>query len=377
MEKVMGHVIHTKTGREGLEARVNEPYWRVLKRGRAIGFRKIAAPTRGSWLARMRPAGGGAKYEYEVLGDTEKLPDYDGALEAAEKWFKLKAGGVKTDDIKTVADACRAYVKERRTSKSEACAHDADKRFERTVYDAHLGRVKLANLRIDHVREWRDGLELKPAAANRTLTALKAALNLHDDYVEPALLVKLRTKLKPLAGGKKRRDLYLDLTQRRALLKAATGAVRDLIEAAAITGARAGELVNATVAQYKAGDTAMTFIGKTGERTVLLSAAAVTLFDRLAEGKAPADRLLTRDDKKPWSHSDWDELVREAAKAAKLKAGTCLYTLRHSYITDAINAGNSTLAVARFVGTSVTMIDRFYGQKTDDSQKKLAQLVML
>jgi len=74
----------------------------------------------------------------------------------------------------------------------------------------------------------------------------------------------------------------------------------------------------------------MTFRGKTGARTVPLSAPALALFKRLSGSKLPAARLLVRDDGKPWAHSDWDQLVREAAAEAELPAGTCLYTLRHS-----------------------------------------------
>jgi hypothetical protein len=48
--------------------------------------------------------------------------------------------------------------------------------------------------------------------------------------------------VKPYKNAGKRRDLYLDLEQRRALLAASHGALRDLLEAAMLTGARAGEL---------------------------------------------------------------------------------------------------------------------------------------
>jgi len=41
---------------------------------------------------------------------------------------------VQTEDVQTVYDACRAYVKNRQTAKGQACAQDAEKRFERTVY---------------------------------------------------------------------------------------------------------------------------------------------------------------------------------------------------------------------------------------------------
>jgi integrase len=378
-----GEEIQKTRVRDGLQPRVHEPYWRALERGRALGFRKIAAD-KGYWIARMRPDGGGAKYEYEPLGEVSISFGWDAAKAAAEKWFKRTAAGIKTGDVVTVEDACRAYVKERQASKSEACAHDAEIRFQRTVYGKTLGQQKLEKLRAATVRDWRDGLKCSPGTTNRTLTALKAALNLavREKHAPVELALELRL-VKPLPGGKNRRDLYLDLKQRRALLGAAQGAVRDLIEGVALTGARAGELVRATVSQFDTRTKSMTFAGKTGSRTVPLSPPAVALFDRLATDKRPTDRLFQRDDGHPWAHSDWDEYVREVAKAAKLPAeprtGVCLYTLRHSFITEALDGGKmGTLEVARLVGTSVMMIEKNYGHlAAKAAQKRLAKVVML
>jgi integrase len=221
------------------------------------------------------------------------------------------------------------------------------------------------------------------AAANRTLTALKAALNfaIYEGYATAQLSGELR-RVRPLPGGKGRRDLYLDLGQRRALLHAAIGAVRDLIEGAALTGARAGELINATVSQFDARTQTMAFSGKTGDRRVPLSPAAVVLFKRLAVARTSESRLFVRDDGMPWRHSDWDHLVRDAARAAGLPAqpggGTCLYTLRHSFITEALMAGLSTLEVARLVGTSVMMIEKHYGHLAGQAaRRRLATVAIL
>lgn len=166
------------------------------------------------------------------------------------------------------------------------------------------------------------------------------------------------------------------------MLHAAIGAVRDLIEGAALTGARAGELINATVSQFDARTQTMVFSGKTGDRRVPLSPAAVALFKRLAGARSSESRLFVRDDGMPWKHSDWDGLVRDAAKAAGLPAqpgrGTCLYTLRHSFITEALMAGLSTLEVARLVGTSVLMIEKHYGHLAGQAaRRRLATVAIL
>jgi len=150
------------------------------------------------------------------------------------------------------------------------------------------------------------------------------------------------------------------------------------MEAAALTGARAGELTSATCGQFDARLKTIKFDGKTGARDVVLSASALRLFKRLAKEKALMAPLLTRDDSKPWAHSDWDGLVRDAAAKAGLPKGTCLYTLRHSFITQAITDGMTTLDVARLCGTSVGMIEKHYGHFVKNAASaRLAKVRML
>lgn len=372
----MAHKLHLSSVRKALPAR-REPFWGApIARGRYLGLRKIDATT-ATWIARYRDDEG--RQNYKSLGFVTDEFDFDRAKEAAGAWFKLKEAGIKTGEVVTVADACRRYVEERRTSKSAACAHDAEKRFERTIYENTLGARALAKLRAAHIKTWRDGLGLGKATANRTLIALKAALNLavRERNVEAGQMQEWRD-VKPLPGANKRRDLYLDLEQRRALLASATGAVRDLIEAVIVTGARAGELTSATRRQFDERTGSITLSGKTGTRMVPLSPAAVALFTRLAKSKLPNAYLLVRDDGKPWAHSDWDQLVRDAATKAELPAGVCLYTLRHSFITTALTAGMTTLDVARLTGTSVMMVEKHYGHLiADAARERLAKVMLL
>jgi site-specific recombinase XerD len=75
----------------------------------------------------------------------------------------------------------------------------------------------------------------------------------------------------------------------------------------------------------------------------------------------PDAPLFTRDDGKSWAHSDWDKMVRDAAKKAGLPSGVCLYTLRHSFITQTLIEGLSTLEVSKMVGISLAMIKNITG----------------
>lgn len=370
--------LHKVRVRAELEPR-REPYWGapIGRDGLTIGLRKSKDGTE-RWIARMLNPGGKPKYLPKPLGLLTEQFDYEAARAAALKWRADTEAGV-TSDVFTVEDACKEYVEDREREKGKACAHDAKKRFERTVYGTHFGRTDIRKLRTPAIKRWRDGTKLKKAASNRTLTSLKAALNLAvENRRAPKECEREWADVKPLEGADNRRDVFLDRGQRLALLDRMQGALRDLVEAAALTGARAGELTSAKRSQFDSRTKTMKYIGKTGTRTVPLSDAAIALFARLAQSKLPGAHLFMRDDGRPWAHSDWDELLAEAAKLARLPHGVCLYTLRHCWITEALTNGISTLEVARLTGTSVVMIEKHYGHLViDAARERLAKVQML
>jgi len=378
--------IHKVSVRKALGARP-EPYWAVpLATGRFIGFRKIDAE-RGSWIARARTEDD--RQQYRALGARTATFDYDAAVEAAREWFASLDAGVVAKRRYTVADACADYVKDRRREKGERCAADAEWRFKHTVYDTAFGRTELTKLRSRAIKDWREALKLTPSGANRMMTTLRAALNLavEDRQVAATAMQEWRA-VKQHKGADRRREIFLDLAQRRALLAAATGSVRDLIEAVMVTGARPGELAGALRSAFDARTKTLKLTGKTGTRTVPLSPTALALFERVSKSKLPTAPLLARDDGKPWTRAEWTELVRTAAEAAKIEGvpedkaklppGVCLYTLRHSFITQAISDGLTTLDVARFTGTSLAMVDRHYGHLVQSaSAERLAKVQMV
>ena len=366
--------------RSRLEPR-REPYWGApVERGLYVGFRRLTMG--GNWVARWRDPEG--RQRYQALGPVSNALDYDAAKKAARAWQRAVDSGVDARQVRTVADACREYVLDRKKHKGESSGHDADLRFRRTVYDHPIAHMPLGRVTQHKIEAWRDDLSepkdgkskpLSNASLNRTLTSLKAALNYAAAcrYVSAERAIEWKL-VKPYEASN-RRDLFLDLEQRRALLSAATGGIRDLLEAVALTGARAGELTKATRRQFDHRTGSMTFTGKTGTRTVPLSPLAIELFHRLSGSKLPNAPLFTRNDGKPWGESDWDKLVRKAAAEADLPSGVCLYTLRHSFITEAITGGLSPLEVARLVGTSLVMIDKHYGHLAQSAaRERLAQV---
>lgn len=297
----------------------------------------------------------------------------------------------------TVADVCREYVEGLRRDKRPKAAQDAERRFSRTIYGDQLGTIPAAQLMQKQLEGWRDRVErgdlaplptrkgrpptpkpLSRAAFNRMLTPLKAALNRAVERREiPQDRVIEWQSVKPYKHADNRRDLYLDRDQRRALLANADGDIRDLMECIALTGCRPGDPAIMLRRDYEGRTGSVTFRSKDHPRTVPVSPAAKALFDRLAKDKLPKAHMFTNAGA-PWASSDWSEPVRVAAAKANLPDGVVLYTLRHCWITDAINGGMDLLTVAKLSGTSLAMIEKHYGHLVHGAaREKLAEVSFL
>lgn len=298
----------------------------------------------------------------------------------------------------TVADACRDYVAALEKDGRQTAAADAARRFERCLYGDKLGKVRLKDLHQDHIEAWRERVEkgelpplpvkrgrppvarpLARSSINRIRTTLVATLNhaVARRKASPDIALEWNA-VKPLKDAGQRRGLYLERPQRRALLEAADGPVRDLIECVALTGCRPGDPALCLRSDYDSRTASARFRSKDHDRKIPLSPAACALFDRLAKDKLPKAHLFTQDGKKAWTADAWSEPVRAAAARAGLPAGVTLYTLRHCWITDAIVGGMDLLTVAKLAGTSLAMIEKHYGHLVQGAARdKLAQVEFL
>ena len=80
---------------------------------------------------------------------------------------------------------------------------------------------------------------------------------------------------------------------------------------------------------------------------------------------------------KPWDKNSWKLPIAAAVKAADLPVGATAYTLRHSTITDLVQAGLPLLTIAQISGTSAEMIERHYGHLASDAAvAALSQLAL-
>lgn len=375
------HSIDKATVRNKLDPR-REPYWGApVERGLYVGFRRLAQG--GTWIARYRTDDGQRSLS---LGPVTVENDYEAAKREARRWRKNVEAGVQTDRPLTVADVCRDYTAALKASGRERAATDARKRFDRIVYADPIGKLRADKLAQRHLEAWMARMEAgemtgrkrglpSKATFNRNLTSLKAALNRAVSRREIPQDRAIEWRLiKPHKDADGRRELYLDRTQRRALLDAMDGDLRALAECVALTGCRPGDPAAMLRKDWDSRTGSVTFRTKTKSRTIRVSPAAKALLDSRAKGKLPAARMFTNGGE-PWTPQAWALPVKAAAAKAKLPPETVLYTLRHSWITDAAVGGMDLMTVAKLTGTSIEMIDKNYGHLVEGvAGDKLAKL---
>ena len=367
---LMANKIDSKTKRERLTAR-REPYWATLEKYVALGYRKPETGT-GTWIARRRNEDG--KSLYHALGTHES---FDSAAKAAREWLALSENGIDTAPI-TVKAATDAYVLALEDKGRAATAKDARGRFTRLVDNASIGRVLLAKLTSLQVRKWlndqinkdddADDEEIRRSkdSANRNLANLKAALT-HAHVNRMVGSDDAWAVVKPFSQvGARRKDAFLSMEARTALLTACPDDLAMLVRAALLTGARPGELATLTVADFNKAQGVITLRGKTGLRTVAISTAASNFFASASQDKTPAAPLLATSYGQVWNKDSWKKPFRDAVTRAKLPGGVVLYSLRHTAISEMIMGGMDSFIVAKLTGTSVAMIEKNYGHLSHD-----------
>jgi integrase len=379
--------------RGGLPARP-KPYFRKMGAGKALGYiRRSAGP--GSWIVRE---GIGGQYRTRVIGLADDFGPADGrdvltyqqaAQKATEPDLPLSVSGRLT-----VADAMDTYL-----AMLEAKSAHAKETRQRA--DLHiipkLGTTRVDRLTKTQIEKWRDGMIRgnpdpdKPGdlgdpeakrrsqdSANRILTILKAALNhaFADDANKIATDAAWR-RVKPFKSVAGARVDHFDADQVRSLIGKAAEfdqAFANLLEAGFLTGARLGELAALAVRDFDAERSTLAIgKGKTGARVVTLTAESVAFFGRLTKDRPAGAVLLPRADGDRWGKSEQARPFKRAAAAAELPATASFYTLRHSHISRAIEAGMPLSLLAENCGTSLGMIQKNYAKVLASTRRQFVE----
>lgn len=355
----------TATVRRRLKPR-KEPYWTSLGKCLALGYYAGA----GTWIVRRRIDG---EYKFESIGiaDDKNVKSgltYSDAVKRASDISSAVAVGTHRQ---TVQDAIDAYL-DGFEGRSKA---DAESRLT-----SHpLASKKLDKLVGLDVRRWRDGmvsrdLEDEPlrksrATANRNLTALKAALNF---AVEHGMTKNRDFQIvKPFKNVDQPKMRHLNADESFAFLANCNSPqLRDLCEAALLTGGRFGELATLRVRDFDSIQQTVRLSGSKTEspRVVALNDDGLRLIRRRARCSAANDFLLTNTSGKPWGKSQYSYGVRKAWQRAKIEP-VSFHDLRATYGSWLAAAGVPLLNIAKALGhKDLRITSKHYAHLVDQDQ---------
>lgn len=386
--------ITTADGRNRLRPR-REPYFNKIAKCQYLGFRRLDSG--GTWVARITIDG--AKKVYNTLGSIADIPEFDGALQAALAWFRTAAtDGPKVDARYTVKTCLEDYIEDVRDRCGEMAAYRTENSTKAHIIktEGGLGGLEVAKLTKVRIEKWLKSLVAESDdpevvrrskdTANRILTILKAALNraFNEGIVRED---REWRRVKAFKDVGRSRDVFLTRPQCTALLDACEPDFRDLVRSGLLTGARYGELADATVGNFDARNGTLRIVdGKTGSRDIVLSDDGIAHFRRLAKGKLPAAFLHTRADGVRWDASHQIRRMKDAVIAAnkkirkpgdRLPMQTCFYSLRHTHASVVLAAGVNYQVVAENLGTSIRMLEKHYGKFLHSKRREMFNAVKL
>jgi len=387
-----------------------KPYYRLIEEGLHLGYRK----PRGR---RGKPAGAGAwvvrryigdeKYETHTIAEADDFSDANGTsiLSFAQAQQRareqVKAGPLTVQAaIEDYFAFLEAEGKPTTDTKARAKAFICPRLFDNEAKDPKLGDEKVDELTPDRLRRWHaelakaaprlrtrpgekqkhrdmadgdDARRQRRSSANRVLTILKAALNRawHDDKVaSPAAW----QKVKPFKAVDAARPHYLTVAEARRLVNATDPEYRPLVQAALQTGARYGELIRLTVADFRVveqkrssgarASVAMVHIGKSksgNKRDIILTEEGAAFFKQLTAGRAGHELMLRHSNGAPFGTAHQIRPMTEACDRAKISPPISFHSLRHTWASHAVMNGVPLMIVARSLGHADTrMCEKHY-----------------
>jgi site-specific recombinase XerD len=374
--------IETRSARLRLPGR-KDPYWQSLERELAAGYYRPRNGGAGTWWGRARVNG---KYKIEALGtaDDHVAADGEAVLNWAQAQAAIRAWAAKQTGSGpyTVADAVRDYLADLRARKGDAAAKGAAGRLNKHLLPT-LGDKLLRDLTTAELHGWRNGMvredgdEEAIRRSRDTAIRLRAtAFAVFNLAFNTDLVADDRAwrRVKPFANVGEARKIILTDHQQQNLVDACEPDLREFALLVARTGARPGkELTEAKVRDLDLAHATLTVRGKTGAREIHLDPDALRQLRQLTSGKRPNDYLLTTAKGGPWTKSRHQRPVAVAVEKAGLSPDTTLYALRHTYISRALTRGADVGGVAKQCGTSIAMIQRFYGKWVPGDLARIAK----
>jgi integrase len=366
--------LETRTTR--LKLRVQrKPYFTTIAPGIGLGYRRNVGA--GTWSVRASDGHGGNWLKSFAVADDHEEANGESVLDF---WMAQ-------DKARTIARAGEGSSGERPATVGEALdAYEADLRARggamgnvtrvRFNVPSTLAARPVGLLTAKELRAWRDRLvkaSMAPASADRTARALAAALSLaarDDPRITNATAWK--TGLARLPDAEQSRNVILPDSAIRVVVAAAyevDPAFGLFVELAAVTGARASQLLRVEVCDLQDGTAPRLMVPtsrkgrrrKTERRPLPIPPALARALRQAAAGRPGNAPLLLRTDGSHWPALDL-VMFRRAAKQAGLDLDVTPYCLRHSSIVRQLVAGVPLRLVAASHDTSTAIIERNYSR---------------
>jgi integrase len=373
--RIRSNALENRTGRERLPI-AKKPVFVRIGSGISLGYRRNK--TAGTWVLKVADGKGGAKTS--AVGTADDNADADGisilnywqAQELAKKKASATTDGAAPAflTVRMAADFYLDVLKGRNPRTAADTRGRLEKHFlpkfgsqlvttlTRTKLDGWLTSMIKVSDDTETVRRSKD-------SANRVLSMVKALLN--HAVRDPSNRITDDSAwrlVKPFHGVSKPRDIrYTAIEVRRLIDSAPDTDTANIIKGCYLTGARYGELAEARIGHFDAGNGSLRInVGKTGSRNVILQTSAIGFFSSITQGRSSNDYIFVRTDGTRWKRSDQTRPIKEALRAAGLPIEGSLYALRHTYVSMAIEGGMPLNVIADNCGTSVRMIEKTYAK---------------
>lgn len=292
----------------------------------------------------------------------------DGHANEVEAWAQLarfQKGQIKSTAPLTVREAFDAFLDWANTEKKLATFEHYRYFLQSFADHENLKDKKVSDLIPNYVTRWLKGKSWNSTSRNRAVSCVKRALNW---CVQEGLLAD-----NPLKAVKKDRMLRREKTvspDERAQIDAEVKdeAFRLYLFAMGETGARSMEVRTVTAADCRDGEWVLKSkdFDRTGKlRHIYLSKDMEALTKALCERRSTGPLFLNSRGQ-PWTHNAIRIRFRNLRKKLGLPAGVVATAMRHTWVTDALEAGIPIATVSELAGHhSTKMVESVYSKLSE------------
>lgn len=227
-----------------------------------------------------------------------------------------------------------------------------------------FGTMQYKNLKRHHVTKWLDDKWPTSGSRFHAIKSLKACFNwgVSEELIAGNPVAKLKQPTM------ERRDVLLSYADTLRIMRQSDRPFRRFLKAMIKTGCRPGEIAKLTAENVDLGSGCWIFkvrqhkTGKATERkrVVYLNHSMLRLTRKLVAMNPEGPIFRAKYTNRPWNRNAIRCRFRRLREKYELP-GVVAYSLRHSYITRALEKGESDATVAELTGTSTDMIRRHYG----------------